>query len=330
MGTTIIIIGFSIYTLILIGLLIWFIKSNKEAMQHKKWLKKDGILTQARIIDTWHPKSEKGETNILDDDRTTSAYDKRTELMIEYEHQITSVNSTTENFIGIIQVYLNFRNVDTEKEHYEIGRLMDIIYLKGNPTIANLAKYIRSPEENISFLSIIITALASSIFGLVMALFVGFSNHDNNIETGLMMLACFLMYVFLLAGAIFILFGAIMYVKEYRQLRQIRKRGLRETGKVLNTWRVSGSKGTTSYYIKYTYPAIAPFHIESMIDREIFYELESKNELDVYYLKEKKFNADIVGNKNIVSAFRLFLIFAPLMVLFMMWMFYLFLLSPFL
>ena len=71
---------------ILIGTLIWYTQHIKKAEQNKRKLKQNGVLAQAKIIETWHPKKDKEVGDVLDEEMT-SVNDKETELIIKYEHK---------------------------------------------------------------------------------------------------------------------------------------------------------------------------------------------------------------------------------------------------
>ena len=328
MATTIISIGFWIYTLILTGTLIWGINATKEAYQKSKKLRKNGILTQATIVKIHHPKKKdkRKETNILDDELTTEPK-RKDELVITYEY---NPKNPPAFFEGTTNVVLNSHNVETEKALYKIGDKIDIFYLKETPTISDTAYRVRLGYGEQMFIYMNIGALITSVFVLFALQFMGISEEMNTTENGLSVVFGFLVYLFLFMGAVLILLGAIKFTKDYFQSFKRKRKGVKEKGEILRIWRAPGSKGSVSYHIKYTYPAISPFYLQTIINTRLYLKIQKEQAIEVLYLEKDKFSSDIVGNKNIFITFWLFSILGLLMIPLIAYMFHEFVLFIFL
>lgn len=310
--TTIITTGFLGYTLILLGILIWLVKSIKEDKKNFKKLYKEGILTQAKIRNISHPKKQK--------------------LLIEYEHEI--INFRTETIIGTIEIDLKPHNEEIEKSLYPVGSMIDIFYLKESPRIASLAIDLspsNSPVgENNLKLSINIIALASA---LLMLFLVSSGDLPGNIHTNedsFNFLGIFLGYLFFLGIAVVLVFATFFHTKKYLRLLELKKRGIKEIGETLNFWRTSEYKQRSLYHARYTYPAIAPFSLETTISGGVYSQMMEGNLIEVHYLEEDKFGSEIIGNTKPTFAFIIFSILAFLMLIFTKAVFCRFLLEPFL
>lgn len=307
-ATTIITTGFLVYTLILLGILIWLVKSIKEDKKNRRILYKEGILTQAKIRNISHPEKKK--------------------LVIEYEHEIT--NFRTETIIGTIEIDLKFKNEEIQKSHYSVGSMIDMLYLKENPTIASLATDVspsNSPVgENNLKLSINIIALASALLMLFMVSSGDLPDDVNTIEASVNTLFIFLLYLFFLALSVIFVFATFFHAQKFFRLR----RGIKEIGEVLNTWKIIEDKGRSRYHVKYTYPAIAPFSLETTISGRLYNQMMKSNLIEVYYLEKDKFLSKITGNTKPTVAFIIFSILSFLMFIFTKAVFFGFLLEPFL
>ena len=303
MATTIISIGFWIYTFILTGRLIWNINTNKEAYQKNKKLQKNGILTKATIVKIYQPKKKykRSEINILDNE-ITSTTKRKNELVITYEYNTEKSSTLLE---GTTKITLDSaKNVEIEKALYKVGDTIDIFYLKEDITISDIADKVRTRyyDAEIMFLCVNIVGILLSLFVLFALKLLGISEEMDTLENGLdvtwMFFPCLLSFL-----SVGIAFASIRVTKDYIQSIKRKRRGIREKGEILKIWFTRGHKSGFIYHIKYTYPAISPFYLQTKINSKLDTKIQQEQEIEVLYLEEDKFSSDIVGNKNILFEF---------------------------
>ncbi|MGB1242369.1 MAG: hypothetical protein ACPG49_07600 [Chitinophagales bacterium] len=329
MPSTIIGIAFSIYTLILTATLIWLLKLMQGTHRKHKRLFKNGIRTQGKITKVYHPqKKNTWLTSILGKKKTSNETEEY-RIVVVYEYEVKETESTTKTLIGESSVYLDLRNTLVIEWRYKRGDTIDILYLKNDFSIVDIAHQVAERKAESLFVFVNIAAIASSLLVLGLLIFVGLSDAANTVKDALTMVFGFLMYLFMMTGNILIIVGGIYSVKDYFKLRQLKKKGTKEIGKVLEMWKMKESKGAINYFVRYTYPAIAPFSIETTVHRTLNEAIEKNKTIEVRYFKRDKFYADIVGNKETVYAFWLFFILTPIITLFVAFIFYGFVLYGF-
>ncbi|MFK7908615.1 MAG: DUF3592 domain-containing protein, partial [Chitinophagales bacterium] len=271
-----IIIGtvFSIYTLILIVTLILLLKSDEEIHQKRKKIFENGIRTQGKITEVHHPQRKRKKrrkanyTSMSQEERMANDTEKY-KIVVAYEYEVKEKTKTTKTLIGESCVHLDVRNRELMKGQYRVGDVIDIFYLKDNPSLVDTARHVTPIKGDNIFVFTNIIALLSSLLVLGLLVFVGLSDTTNTVPDALAAVFGFLMYVFLMLGDVAITFGGFFCVKEYLQLLQLKKKGLKEKGEVLETWEIDQGRGGISYSVRYTYPAIAPFSIETSVHRKL-------------------------------------------------------------
>ncbi len=330
MPTTIAAIGFLIYALMLTGTLIYLWEFTQATYQNHKKLLQNGIRTQAKITAVYHPqKRKKTSSTSIAEEKKSSDDTEENRIVVAYEYEVKDTTAAAKTLVGEFYVHLDWQNTSIIKNRYKVGQTIDVLYLKDDSTIVDIAHHVLPPKGEYLLICANIAALVSSLLVLGLLVFVGLSDTVDTVNDALSMVFGFLLYVFMLTGNVVVIMAGMGYGKDYFKLLQLKKKGIKEKGEVLEVWKMRAGRGGINYFVRYTYPAIAPFSIERTVHQRLYEDIQKNKIIEIRYFKTDAFSSDIVGNKKTVYAFWLFMVLAPLMTLFVAWVFYEFVLFDF-
>ncbi|MGB0930708.1 MAG: hypothetical protein ACPGVB_08030 [Chitinophagales bacterium] len=327
MAATTIGVVFSIYTLILIGTLILLLKYDDSIHQKNKKILSNSARTQGRITAVYHPQKKSFFASIVGKKKTLNET-KKYSIVVVYEYK---VKTKTKTLIGESTIHLDFQNTEVLKGRYKVGDSIDLLYQKDNPTLVSIASLVTPVKGENWFVVANIIAIASCLLVLGLLNFVGLS---NTVEDAALIVFGFLMYLFVMLGSVIITFAGALFIKEHFKFLQLNKKGIKEKGEVLETWEIDvsrvadGVKGV-SHHVRYTYPTIAPFYLETTVTSKLNEAIQKNKVVEVCYSKTDKFSSDIVGNKSIPHTFWLIALLIPLTLIIAACIFYGFVLYVF-
>lgn len=326
MPATTIGVVFSIYTLILIGTLILLLKYDDSIHQKNKKILGNSARTQGEITAVYHPQKKSFFASIVGKKETSNDADEGC-IIVAYDYK---VKTKTKTLLGASQIYLDTMNREVLKGRYKVGDPIDLLYQKDNPTFVNIASSVTPIKGENWFVVANIIAIASSLLVLGLLNFVGLS---NTVEDATSIVFGFLVYLFVMLGSVIITFVGVLFIKEKFKFLQLKKKGIKQKGEVLETWEtyrtVKNGRRVVSHHVRYTYPAIAPFYLETTVTSKLNEAIQKNKIVEVHYFKTDKFSSDIVGNQNILHIFWLIVLLIPLTLIITACVFYGFVLYVF-